>query len=318
MGTSTFSGVILNALMGYGSGEVVGVFAQPDKTAGRGLKLSLNAVKKIALDSELPLFQPASLRPPEVERFIADLRPDFIISAAYGLILPKTILDIPSIAALNVHASLLPLYRGAAPIQAAIMDNWQPGGKTGVSIMEMAPAMDAGPVYAAREVAINNMAYPELQSSLAREGAALLLQTLDGILYSGLRPVPQNEALATYAPKLSKNDGKIYWNQPAMKIDALVRAMTPWPGAQTIFSLKGQEKDMPVVILPGQCGVPCQGVPAGQIHRDKKGLAIACADNWYILDKVHPAGRREMAASAFANGQCVVKRGLCGSCLPLE
>lgn len=318
MGTSTFSGVILEALLGYDSGELAAVFAQPDKIAGRGLKLSLNAVKKIAIANELPLFQPASLRTPEAEQIVRDLQPDFIVSAAYGLILPKTILDIPAVAALNVHASLLPLYRGAAPIQAAIMDNWQPGGKTGVSIMEMAPAMDAGPVYGKREMAINNMAYPELQAALAKDGAALLLQTLDGIIHSGLRPIPQNEALATYAPKLSKNDGKIDWKQPAMKIDALVRAMTPWPGGQTIFSLDGQEKNMPVVILPGQCGAPCPGVPAGQIYRDKKGLAIACADNWYVLDKVHPAGRREMTASAFANGQCVVKKGLCGSCLPLE
>ena len=310
MGTPDFAAQVLDGLLGSENYEVVAVYTRPDKKAGRGLKTVFSEVKKLALEHDIALFQPPTLRSAEATSALAALKPDYLIVAAYGLILPQEILDIPKIAPINVHASLLPAFRGAAPIQRAIMENPQEGAKTGVSIMKMLATLDTGPVYAQKEVPIEHKNSAMLEHELAKVGAELLLQVLSDIDKKNLQPVEQDEAKATYAHKLEKDDGLIDWSGSAQQVDAQVRAMNPWPGAQSSFLLPGGE-EIKVTILDGRPGNPCSEEP-GRLLRHKKGLAIACNDCWYEVEKLRAQGRRAMSAADFANGQIKIPNGLCG------
>lgn len=298
MGTSPFAAIILAVL--HKSGLVPkAVYTRPDSPAGRGMALRESAVKTLAEELGLPFSQPVNFREQAARAELADLAPDFLIVAAYGLILPQAVLDIPAIAPINVHGSLLPKYRGAAPIQRAIMENWQPDAKTGVAIMRMEAGMDTGPVYASAETGLAGKTTAMLTEELAALGGGLLTRILPRIASGALQPIPQDESAASYAAKLTKADGLIDWQGPAAKADALIRAVTPWPGAQALLRLA--ERELPVTILEASPGSPVDA-PAGAIRLHRDGLAIACQDNWLEILWLQPKGRKKMTAKAFANG----------------
>lgn len=300
MGTSGFAATVLGALADSGK-PIVAIYTRPDRTAGRGLAVRESAVKQLAVSLGFGdrVRQPLNFRSPETVAELAAFNPDFLVVAAYGLILPQAVLDIPAIAPINVHASLLPRYRGAAPIQRAIMENWGQDDVTGVSIMRMEAGLDTGPVYASSSMPLAGETTATLSGRLAAAGAELLIKTMPLIEDGSLMPVAQDETQASYAAKLVKEDGFLDWNRPAVAVDAHVRGVTPRPGAKTILKLA--EREITVTVLPGLVGEAADA-PAGSVRLDKKSLAIACADNWYELVRIIPGGRKEMTGHAFANG----------------
>ena len=227
MGTPDLAAAVLRRLVRWPGGDVVAVYTQPDRPAGRGHKLTPSPVKKLALELGLPVHQPLNFRQEGAVDELAALKPDLLVVAAYGLILPQAVLDIPTVDTLNVHTSLLPRYRGAAPIQRAVMENWQPGDVTGVSIMRIVPALDAGPVYAQCEVPIGEHTAGSLHDALAEAGGELLVTVLDKLRDGSAQPREQDESRVTYAAKLTKEDGYIDWDRPAAEVHA--RRAAPGP-----------------------------------------------------------------------------------------
>lgn len=301
MGTPAFAATVLQSLCRWEGGELVGVYCQPDKPAGRGHKLSPSPVKRLALEKGLPVFQPSNFRAEEDCVRLASLEPDILAVAAYGLILPQTVLDIPRMGPLNVHGSLLPRYRGAAPIQRAIMDG---GQETGVSIMRIEAGLDSGPVYAARAMPIGEHTAGSLHDALALLGGDLLVDVLERLRAGTVEAVPQDNALATRAPKLTKADGVIDWRADAAAVHARIRACTPWPGARTrVFSeSKGA---LAVILEPGRVldEERPSGMPEGTWRRLESGeVAVAAGDRFYALKIARPENRKSMEAAAFANG----------------
>lgn len=300
MGTSSFARIVLEELLRAGL-NIVGVYTQPDRPAGRGMKMRQSGVKRLATEHGLPVFQPVNFRAREDVDQLAALKPDFLVVASYGLLLPQAVLDVPRLAPINIHASLLPALRGAAPIQRAIQENWQSDARTGVSIMKMELALDAGPVYATAEIPIDHKTAAVLEADLASLGADLLLRVLPEIAENRLEPRQQDNEKATYAAKLTKTEGEIDWNSPALQLDALVRAMAPWPGARTV--LQTGAKEIPVLIRTARVGEPANGTAPGTLRISRFGIGVACRDNWLELETIQPEGRREMTARDFVNGQ---------------
>jgi methionyl-tRNA formyltransferase len=235
MGTPEFAVPSLKALADSGE-EVAAVVAQPDKPQGRGLKLSPPPTKVFAEERGIPVLQPQGIRTEAFLRELAELNPDIIIVAAYGKILPRSILVLPPFGCINVHASILPEYRGAAPVNWAIAR----GEKvTGVTIMRMDEGMDTGDILLTREVPIDDDDTGEtLSGKLSLAGAELLLLALENLKRGELHPRKQDDSLATYAPMLKKEDGRIDWSKPAGEIRNLIRGMLPWPGAFTLLGGK--------------------------------------------------------------------------------
>jgi methionyl-tRNA formyltransferase len=303
MGTPAFSAAILKALSGWEGGIIAGVYTQPDKGAGRGMKITPSPVKVLAQSLDLPVFQPVNFKDDGSRAQLVALAPDILAVAAYGLILPQAVLDIPRIAPLNVHASLLPLYRGAAPIQRAIMDGRQ---ITGITIMRMQARLDAGPVVHQRAMGIGfDETASDLHDQLANFGGQLLLDVLEDCRknVANLPGMPQDDSLATYAPKLEKKDGKIDWRLSALGVHALMRGVSPWPGAQAVFAGSGA-KALPVLLMPGKIGEPVdKGIMPGAVRGLEDGhLAVACRDAWYLTPQLQPQGRKWMDAVSFWNG----------------
>ena len=218
MGTPEFAAASLQRLADWPRGEIAAVYTQPDRPAGRGHKLCASAVKQLAHKLGLPVLQPATLRDAAAQAQLAAFKPDVLAVAAYGLILPDAVLAMPAVDALNVHASRLPGLRGAAPIQRAIMDGWQPDARAGVSIMRVVSKLDAGPVFAMDDMPIGEHTAGSLHEALAEMGANLLVDVLDAILEGRAAPQPQDDALATYAPKISKEDGFVDWSCEALRV----------------------------------------------------------------------------------------------------
>ena len=235
MGTPELAATVLRAVAGWPAGRIVAVYTQPDRPAGRGHKLTPSPVKVLAQSLGLPVEQPLNFKDEESCRKLAEYKPDFLLVAAYGLLLPVPVIETPRFPPLNVHTSLLPRYRGAAPIQRALMENWEEGAQTGVSIMEIVQALDAGPVYAQEALPLAGHTGGTLHDALAETGGRLLLSVLDQFAAGTAHAVPQDETQATYAAKLSKADGYVDWNAPAAAVDARIRAVTPWPGARSLF-----------------------------------------------------------------------------------
>ena len=310
MGTPAFAATVLEKLARWPGGHVVAAYTQPDRPRGRGMRLVPSPVKQLAESLGLEVRQPMNFKAEQDRQELAELRPDILVAAAYGLLLPKAVLDCPRIAPLNVHASLLPRYRGAAPIQRAIMENWAPDAVTGVSIMRMEPSLDTGPVYAMRKVPVAGMNAGELTEVLARVGAELLVESLPGIVSGTLDARPQDHAAATHAAKLDKEAGRIDWSLPVARVDALVRGVTPAPGARARLVCSGAKEPLEVRVLKGHAaGVTSTGpLPLpGTIVRFPDALAVACADGFYLLDLVRPSGRRDMTGPALANGYAPVQ-----------
>lgn len=308
MGTSAFAARILSALLSS-SYEIAAIYTRPDKPAGRGLVMRQCHVKQLAAVSGLTakVRQPDNFKSTEAIDELATFQPDFLIVASYGLILPQSVLDVPTIAPINIHASLLPRYRGAAPIQRAIMDNWQPGAQTGVAIMRMEAGLDTGPVYAMRDVSLTGQTTPDLTLKLAAVGADLLLDILPAITAGNLYARPQDDSQATYANKLTSADFIIDWSRPAVAIDAQMRALAP-RGAKTVLHFQ-DGRDVPAAIVSGTIGCQTDAEP-GAIFYTRKGLAIACGDNWLQLQKIIPEGRKQMSVQAFVNGLRLSERNV--------
>jgi methionyl-tRNA formyltransferase len=302
MGTPEFAAVVLRHLAAHESTSIQAVYTQPDRPRGRGRKTVPPPVKVVAGEAGLQVRQPETLRDPEVEAGLRRIQPDLLVVAAYGLILPKAILDIPRLGALNVHASLLPKYRGAAPIQRALAAG---EGVTGISIMRMEPGLDCGPVLLQRPLAIApEDTAADLHDKLADLGGKALIQALDRLAAGDIVSVPQDEAQATYAPKLRKDEGRIDWNQPARRVHDHIRAMHPWPGAFTSLDLGPGGKGLKVHISPGHIREePETALPPGSVVLGPEDtLLIACADRLYQVVSIKPESSRPMPASAFVCG----------------
>jgi len=303
MGTPEFAVPSLQALVRQGY-QVAAVFTQPDRPAGRGQKLSPPPVKRLAQEYGLPVYQPEKLRAPEVVQLIRELKPEVIVVVAYGKIIPQEIIDIPPLGIINVHASLLPKYRGAAPIQWAIAEGET---RTGVTTMRIDAGLDTGDILLARETEIEpEETAVELSERLARMGAELLIETLEGLRQGRIQPRPQDHRLATLAPMLKKEDGKIDWRWPAQKIHNRVRGFQPWPGAYTSF--RGKTLHIWRARPTGES----LGGPPGRLERRGNRLLVACGDGQALeLLEVQLEGRKRMDVAAFLCGHPVES----GECL---
>ena len=299
MGTPRFAVPSLAALAA--TENVTLVLCNPDRPSGRGQTVVPPPVKEEALRIGIPVYQPEKARHPDSVARIAAESPDLIVVAAYGHILPKSILDIPRIAPVNVHASLLPGYRGAAPINWAVARGET---VTGITIMRMDEGMDTGPMLHVRELPIGEQDNAgTLYEKLAVLGAEALVEALAKLRAGTLAETPQDNAKATYAPMLKKEHGRIDWSRPAKEIRDLVRGMTPWPVATADHGGKAL-KVIAAAVAPA--GAP-PGAPGEVVSVDRAGIAVACGEGVVRLTVVQPEGGKAMDAWAYAQGRRVAK-----------
>lgn len=291
-GTPEFAATSLGALVEAGHAPCA-VLTQPDRPAGRGKKLSASPVKSLALEHGLPVLQPATLRDDESRAALIDLEPDIMIVAAYGLILPQQVLDIPRAGCVNVHASMLPRWRGAAPIQAAILAGDE---TTGTCLMSMEAGLDTGPVYACEEIAIGeHETAGELHDRLAAAGGALLARHLEDILNGKLTAEAQDDARSTYAPKIKSADAQLDWLRPATELARMVRAYNPVPGA---WFLAGDER---VKCWRAQAAAGADAPPGTVIATGKSGVEISCGEGVLSLESLQRPGKRAVSAAEFSS-----------------
>ncbi len=296
-GTPDFSVPCLRALRDAGH-EVVAVYTQPDRPAGRGRKLSPGPVKEVAAALGLPIHQPPTLRDPEAIATLRDLGADLMVVVAYGLLLPQAVLDIPRLGCVNVHASVLPRWRGAAPIQRAILAG---DSESGVTIMRMEAGLDTGPMYLIRRLTLDpRETGGSLHDKLSLLGATALVEALPGIAAGSRVPEIQDDSQANYAHKLAKAEAEVNWSRPAVAIDRLIRAFDPWPVAQTQLdgaSLRLWGCDLPDLNPP-------PGAEPGQvIGASKAGIAVATGAGVLRLTRLQPPGKRPMSAAEFLNAR---------------
>ena len=307
MGTAELSCASLESLALDRRFSVAAVVTQPDKPRGRDLKLQPSPVKSLALKLNLPVLQPLRARD---EAFICELRalqPDLIVVVAYGHILPQAILDLPKRGCLNVHTSLLPKYRGAAPIQWAIANGET---ETGVTVMKMDAGLDTGPIVSQRRTAIlSTDDSATLHDRLAQLGAELLAQIIPDYVAGKIVPTPQPAAGVSHAPKIKKEDGRIDWNQPAEKIRNRLRAFTPWPGAftywKTTFNIQHSTSNIQLLKI-WKAEIVEQSGDAGEIlSADKTGIIIGCGENALRILELQREGGRRMGAAEFLAGHAL-------------
>lgn len=294
-GTPDFAARHLDALLSSGH-NVVGVFTQPDRPAGRGKKLMPSPVKVLAEEKGIPVFQPASLRPQENQQLVSDLRADVMVVVAYGLLLPKAVLDMPRLGCINVHGSLLPRWRGAAPIQRSL---WAGDTETGVTIMQMDVGLDTGDM-------LYKLACPitaedtsgTLYDKLANLGPQGLIETLKQLAAGTAEPVVQDEALVTHAQKLSKEEARIDWTLPAAQLERCIRAFNPWP--MSWIEIDGQ----PVKVWQASViDVATTAEPGTIIEATKQGIQVATSDGVLNLLSLQPAGKKAMSAQDLLNSR---------------
>lgn len=301
MGTPEFAVTSLKALIEAGF-DIVSVATQPERPRGRGLRVKPSPVKQEALEQGLDVTEPEKLRDRGFLRSLEVLAPDVIVVVAYGKILPKEVLEVPKLGCVNVHASTLPRYRGAAPINWAIIKGEK---KTGVTTMLMDEGMDTGPVLLTEEVTIGgDETAGELSTRLAKVGAALLVKTIGLLEDKKIKPVAQDEASATYAPMLKKSDGRIDWARGAGEIGNLVRGLYPWPGVHTRWkgklvkihggrSIKGTEAD----------AAPSDGRrPGTVVETSAEGIRVKCGSGMFEITELQMEGKRRMSAGDFLKG----------------
>ena len=300
-GTPPFAAAALEALADAGH-DIVCVLTQPDRPAGRGMKLTPSAVKAAAQARGLPVAQPASLKSPEAQAELAALQPDVMVVAAYGLILPQAVLDIPRRGCLNIHASLLPRWRGAAPIQRALLAG---DVQTGITIMQMDAGLDTGAMLTKTVVPIRETdTAGSLHDALAAAGAQAIVAALSGL--DGLTPERQDAALATYAAKLGKEEAQLDWTQPAATLARAVRAYNPVPGAWTLLD------GAPLKIWAAEATAGA-GLPGTVLRADAEGLVVAAGDGALALREIQPAGSKRMPAAAFLAGRPLAPGSRLGS-----
>lgn len=295
-GTPEFAATSLSALIKHGH-DIVAVYTQPDRPAGRGRKLMPSPVKQVAIENEIVVEQPESLKKdPTAVETLKSYAPDVMIVAAYGLLLPQSVLDIPTYGCLNIHASLLPRWRGAAPIQRAILAGDK---ETGVTIMQMDAGLDTGDMLLKKSLPItDNMNAGELHDQLAEIGSEAILQTLVDLAAQNLQPQAQDPGLVTYAKKLDKQEAWIDWSQSATQIDRKVRAFNPWPVAQTRI-------DGNVMRLRKATVIDCSADAEDGIIVDvsNSGIDVACGEGVLrLLDGQLPGGK-PLAIKDLLNGR---------------
>ena len=292
MGSPEFSLSTLSALAG--SYDVIGVITQPDRASGRGRELKAPPIKTLALELNIPIMQPEKLRAPEAMEQLRAWAPDLIVVAAFGQILKKDVLDLPQYGCINVHASLLPRWRGAAPINAAILAGDE---ETGVTIMKMDVGLDTGPMFVKKSIRLNpDDTAGSVLAALSTLGADLLNETLPDIISGKLTAEPQPAEGATYAPMLKKEDGLLDFTHSAIELERRVRAMNPWPGAW--FEWNGSPlKVGRASIVSGE-----KSLASGSRFMVEGRPAVMAADGAMILEEVQPAGKKIMLGKSFLAG----------------
>lgn len=294
-GTPDFAARHLDALLSSGH-QVVGVFTQPDRPAGRGKKLMPSPVKVLAEEHGLPVFQPASLRPQENQQLVTDLNADVMVVVAYGLILPKAVLDMPRLGCINVHGSLLPRWRGAAPIQRSL---WAGDADTGVTIMQMDVGLDTGDMLYKLSCPITDEdTSATLYDKLAELGPKGLIDTLQQLADNRVQPEVQDEALVTYAEKLSKEEARLDWSLPAAQLERCIRAFNPWP--MSWLEIDGQPvKVWQASVIAG----PVNAAPGTIVEANKQGIQVATVEGILNLESLQPAGKKAMSAQDLLNSR---------------
>ena len=297
-GTPRFALPSLQALILRGQ-DPVAVITQPDRRVGRGQHVQVSPVKDVALRAGLQILQPEKVRAPDfLERFRA-LEPDLAVVAAYGQIFSRSLLDIPRLGFINVHSSLLPAYRGAAPINWAIINGEH---ETGVTIMQVDLEMDSGPiVLQQRELIAPDDTAAALQDRLAVLGGRLLGQALDQLAGPGWQPVAQQHELATYAPMLSKSDGLIDWSQPAVAIYNRLRGMTPWPGCHTL--LEGRILKIHAAVV--RDAFSGSAAPGTVLQAEEEGITVATGGGALVIVELQLEGKKQMCTGDFLKGTCM-------------
>jgi methionyl-tRNA formyltransferase len=300
-GTPPFAAQALEALVAAGH-HIPLVLTQPDRPAGRGMRLAASAVSQVAVAHGLAVFKPSTLREPEAVARIAEARPDVMVVAAYGLILPRTVLGLPGYGCINIHASLLPRWRGAAPVQRALLAGDR---KTGVSIMQMEAGLDTGPVLQTVEVEIaERETAGSLTAKLAMLGARAIVESLASI--AAWKATPQDNAAATYAAKIARPDAQIDWTRANVEVDRQVRAFDPVPGAETRIGAD-------VLKIWDGMPVPGRGQPGEVIVATGGRLVVACGDGALELTRVQRAGGKKLGAAEFLRGTAVTPGAVLGS-----
>jgi methionyl-tRNA formyltransferase len=293
MGTPGFAVAPLERLYGDGR-DVVGVFTQPDKPRNRGMKLSFSPVKEVAIANGTPVYQPLSLKDSGTVDILRGLKCELIVVVAYGKLLPRQVLELPSLGCVNIHASLLPRYRGAAPIQWAVLNGER---ETGVTSMYMDEELDAGDILYTKKTAIgDNETAEELYFRLSALGAGLLSETIYAVSRGEAVRVPQNHSEATYAPLLKKDMSPIDWTKTAQVIKCKVRGLIPWPIATTTIN------GAIVKVFSVEAGNKTEKSPGEIVNAGQSGIEVACADGTVIIKELQPPGGKRMAAADYLRG----------------
>ena len=296
-GTPDFSVPALQSLLDSPH-DVVAVYTQPDRPSGRGRKTHASPVKQLAQLHDIAVFQPVSLKSAEAQQALAALQPDLMVVVAYGLILPAAVLALPRLGCVNVHASLLPRWRGAAPIQRAILAGDK---ETGVCLMQMDAGLDTGPVLASTRCAIQaDDSASQLHDRLAQQGAQLLSDNLVAIEQSALEPRQQDEALACYASKLEKAEARINWIMAADEILRCIQAFNPWPVAETRYGDR-QLRIWDARVIAGEA----DALPGTVLVADKEGIEVACGKGRLQILKLQLPGGRAVSAGEFINAHAI-------------
>lgn len=297
IGTSSFACPALEILARHPSHEIVAVFTQPDRPAGRRLELTPSPVKELSMRLHLPVFQPESIKSPTVLEQVRYMHPDLIVVAAYGQLLPQALLDIPKFGCMNIHGSLLPKYRGAAPVHWALLDG---ESKTGVTIMMVSDKLDSGGILAQEEITIRRRDNSQIiHDKLADIGARLLVRTISDFLAGKVAPKPQGASSTAYARKLTKADMLLDWGRTPLELWLKIRAFAPSPGAYTFVTEGGSKKILKIydVIMSRE-----KSHSPGQIARiDKHGVLVGAKNGALLLREVQLEGRRRMSARDLAN-----------------
>jgi len=297
-GTPAFAVTPLNSLIAAGH-EIVAVYTQPDRPAGRGRSLTASPVKIAAVDQRLTVVQPHSFKGPKETEQLAAFNPEVMVVVAYGLILPRSVLEIPARGCLNIHASLLPRWRGAAPIPRAIEAG---DSKTGITIMQMDAGLDTGDILLSKEIPITDTdTAGSIHDRLSELGGQTITDALDLLALGGLSAKPQDEKGACYAPKLDKSEVDIDWRHPAVDLQRKIRALNPWPVASTCFQKKlyriWDADPLHEAVDGGEAG------PGQIVAINEQGIHVRTGDGVLILTRMQAQGGRALDARTFANGQ---------------